>query len=228
MSRNVGLSVIVCLFLILNSSAQIISLDDSDINSPDPDSKTYTLNPYCSSWPTVNDTGDMIGNFPSEQAHFAFDLSSLPSNATIISATFSAYFNNGSSVPSTREIWYNSDDSWINLVYAHDPGNSVVADEIIGSFLHDDSIYDGFVWKTVTITYDGWANDIADGYISLMITGGQSGAIGLYPGETGYTWGVLKEPELTLQVLPNQMIRKFTKTSLILARKKSLRLMVLI
>ena len=191
MGRCKRLSSIVGIILTLIISARTITLKASEV-------QVYTINPYCASWPTINDTGDMIGTFPPLQAHFAFDLSNLPSNATIISATFSAYFSNGSYTPSYRSIWYNSDDSWIASIRLRDPGNSIVADKVVGTFLHDNSPDEGYVWKTVTITYDGWANDIADGYISFMITGGQSGAVGLYPGETGDTWGVLKAPELTL------------------------------
>ena len=193
MNRSLSLSILLCLILTLNISAQTITLEESDV-------ETITLNPYCSSWPTYNDTGDLIGAYPELQAHFAFDLSGLPEDTEIISATFSAYFFNGSTVPSTRNLWYNSDDNWINNINIVDPGDSVVADEIIGTFYHEDSPDDGYVWKTITITYDEWANDIADGFISFMITDGQYGAVGLYPGNTGYTWGVEKEPELVLEV----------------------------
>ncbi len=196
MGRCKRLSVLACLILVLNCSAQTINLEDSDV-------ETYTLNPSYFSWPTYNDTGELIGRFPKEQAHFAFDLSSIPYNSTIVSATFSAYFDNGSSTPSQRNLYYNPDDSWTKVVYTQDPGNSVTGSGIIGSLWHTELPDDGYVWKTITLSYNGWENDIADGLLSIIVTDGQSGAIGLFPGTTGYTWGVLKEPELILTVITN-------------------------
>ena len=173
MSKSIGLSVIVCLILILNSSAQTITLEESSV-------ETYKLTPSCTSWPTSNDyTTDLICRNPCLQAHFAFDLSSIPGNAKIISATFSAYFYNETTEPGQRDLWYNSNDSWIAVINSTDPGDSVAADKIVGTLNHNESPNDGYVWKTITITYDGWEKDIADGYISFMLTGGNSGAIGL-------------------------------------------------
>ncbi len=196
MGRCKGLSIIACLILALNSSAQTINLEASEV-------VTYTFNPSYASWPTFHDTGDMIGNFPQYQAHFAFDLSSIPYNSTIVSATFSAYFYNGSTVASQRHLYYNPDDNWTHVVYTQDPGESVTGSGIIGTLWHSDSPDDSYVWKTITISYNGWANDIADGIISMIVTDGQSGAVGITPGNTGYNWGVLKEPELTLTVVSN-------------------------
>ncbi len=196
MGRCKRLSVLACLILVLNCSAQTINLEDSGV-------ETYTLNPSYFSWPTYNDTGELIGRFPKEQAHFAFDLSSIPYNSTIVSATFSAYFENGSSTQSQRNLYYNPDDSWTKVAYTEDPGNSVIGSGIIGSLWHTELPDAGYVWKTITLSYNGWENDIADGLFSIIVTDGQSGAVGLYPGNTGYTWGVLKEPELILTVISN-------------------------
>ncbi len=191
MSKSIGLSVIVCLILILNSSAQTIIPEKSNV-------ETYKLTPYCTSWPTSNDyTADLINSNPSLQAHAAFDLSSIPDNVKIVSATFSAYFYNETTEPGQRDLWYNSDDSWISVINTIDPGDTVTADKIVGTLNHNESPDDGYVWKTITITYDGWEKDIADGYISFMLTGGNSGAIGLYTGTA-----IDKEPELVLEVIP--------------------------
>ncbi len=191
MGRCKELSIIVCLILVLNSSTKAIT-------------ETYILNPVDASNPTYNDNGDRISGILSQQAHFAFDLSNIPSNATIVSATFSAYFFNNVTVPSQRYIWYNSDDSWISIPDGSisDPGDNVVADEIIATFTHTESPDDGYVWKTFTLSYDGWANDIADGFFSIMLTGGQYfAAVGQGPTTFGVNWGVDKMPELVLTVI---------------------------
>ena len=95
-----------------------------------------------------------------------------------------------------------SNDSW--LFYPNwalsDPGENVIADQQVGSLLHTESPDAGYVWKEFQVNYNGWANDLADGYISLMITGGQYGVAGITQGNIGYTWGVDKEPELTLTI----------------------------
>ncbi|MBN2591330.1 MAG: VCBS repeat-containing protein [Sedimentisphaerales bacterium] len=196
MSKSIWLSIIVCLILILNSSAQIITPEESDV-------ETYTLNPFCSSWPIFdNYSADLISSTPELQAHIAFDLSSIPDNTKIVSATFSAYFYNDTTEPSDRKLWYNSDDSWIDSINTIDPGDSVAADEIVGNLWHEEQPEQGYVWKTITITYDGWANDIEDGFISFMLTSGQYGAIGLYTGNS-----IDKEPELVLEAIsePNKV-----------------------
>ncbi len=191
MNRCIVLSIVVCLILIVNSSAQTIALEESSV-------ETYKLNPYCTSWPTSEDyTADLICGNPSLQVHAAFDLSSIPGNAKIVSATFSAYFYNETAEPSQRDLWYNSNDSWIAVINTADPGDSITADKIVGTLNHNESPNDGYVWKTITITYDGWEKDIADGYISFMLTGGNSGAIGFYTGTA-----IDKEPELVLEVVP--------------------------
>ena len=164
--------------------------------------QTYVLNPVDTSSPTVSDNGDYI--YANLQAWLAFDLSGINNSSTVVSATLSAYFWNMSEAPSYRKIWYDSDDSWISIADAalSDPGNSVIADQVVGSFLHEDPSSAGYVWKTITLSYDNWASDIADGYISLMITGGQYGALGLTPGNSGDDWGVHKAPELSLVTIP--------------------------
>lgn len=164
---------------------------------------TYVLNPVDTSNPTVSETGDMIDGYTPLQAWFGFDLSGIKST-TVLSASFSAYFYNGATVPSQRTLWYDSDDSWISIANANgsDPGESVAADEIVGTLWHNEQPSAGYVWKTITISYDNWANDIADGYLSLMVTGGQSGAVGITPGNQASNWGVLKAPELTLVTNP--------------------------
>ena len=161
--------------------------------------QTFVLNPYDLSKPTGSNNGDLIGDNYG-QAWLAFDLSGLPSSEQVVSATLSIYLYNMGNAPSTRQLWYWSDDSWIgypNLLNS-DPGEDVEADQIIGTLLHDDPFSEGYVWKEFEIDYDGWANDISDGYISLMITGGQNGVAGLYQDSPDWPEGVLKAPELTI------------------------------
>jgi hypothetical protein len=148
---------------------------------------TYVLNPVDTSMPTVNDTGDYING--GLQAWFGFNLTGVTASSPVVSATLSAYF------------WNMSDDSWISVANGSlsDPGNSVVADEIVSTFIHDEPSGSGYVWKTITITYDNWASDIADGYISLMVTGGQYGSVGM---NINNSWGITRLPELTLVTLP--------------------------
>ena len=199
MSRYIKLSLIICLVLTLKSSAQTLLALSLEKANPE----TYILNPFCTSWPTFdNYTADLISSSPELQAHLAFDLSSLPENSKIVSATFSAYFYNDTTEPSERKLWYNSDDSWIGSINTTDPGDSVVAEEIIGNLWHEEQPEQGYVWKTITISYDGWENDITDGFVSLMLTDGQNGAISLVSGI-----GIDKQPELTLEVIsePNRV-----------------------
>ena len=147
--------------------------------------QTYTFTPVDVSLPTHGDTGDGIAAvyysvYGPEQAWFAFDISSLPDGATIQSASFSALITNYSSSLSQRTLWYSSDDSWIvtSVPNNSDPGNSTAADYVVGSIYHNEAAY---TWKTIDITHD-WTNDLADNYITFMLTGPlnglkQSGAV---------------------------------------------------
>ena len=164
-------------------------------------SVTTTLNPVDTSLPTYNDTGDRINGLywgEPQEAWFAFDLSSLPSDTHIVSASFSAFMLDNDGDATQRTLWYYSDDSWISIPdkALTDPGDNVIPDELVGTTITDSTSYE---WKTIDISYDGWANDIADGYISLMLTGPldgyASGAVGM---NLDYGWGITKVPELNL------------------------------
>jgi hypothetical protein len=164
--------------------------------------ETHILNPVDTSLPTYVDTGDMIGG--SLESWFAFDLSSLPGAEHFVSATFSAYVYNMSYAPSKMYLFYSSDDSWIFNPddSLSDPGESAPVDELVASIWDTELPEDGYVWKEFEINYNGWANDLADGYISLMLTSSQSGAVGITPGNLEYNWGVLKAPELKVVTAP--------------------------
>jgi hypothetical protein len=214
MSRYIKLSISLSLIMTLNSfgktntyeiasflsagtsaAAQAIETTTAEESG---NTKTYVLNPVDASCPTVNDTGDYVSY--ELETWLAFDLSEIPKNAKIVSAYLSSYIWNLSDTPSERYLGYYSDDSWISIgdPSLSDPGDSITPDQIVCVFVHDDPSGSGYVWKTLQITYDGWAKDIADGYISLVLTGGQYGAVGL---SEASAFGIDSKPELTLTVL---------------------------
>lgn len=164
---------------------------------------SYTLNPVDVSLPTVNE-GDGISQIGVEQAWFAFDLASISDTANIVSATFSAYMLDNDGETSERTLWYDSDDSWIDISSPalSDPDFSEIssADNIIGTVSFNNQSY---TWITIEITHD-WTSDLVDDYITLMLTGpssgfNASGAVGLVK-FVGF--GVLSDPELTLTSAP--------------------------
>ena len=161
---------------------------------------SYTLNPVALSLPTVNDSGDGISQIGFEQAWFAFDLSSISDIESVVSATFSAYMRDDDGYASQRTLWYDSDDSWIGITLG-DPGNSS-ADNIIGTVTFDDRSY---TWTTIDIdiTHD-WTSDLADNYITLMLTGPTSGfyASGSVGLQTYILSGIFADPELSLTTIP--------------------------
>ena len=163
---------------------------------------SYTLNPVDTSLPKINDTGDGIDKIGMAQAWFAFDLSGIPDDKQVVSASFSAYMLDFNGELSERTLWYDSDDSWIFNPSAalSDPGDSTPADTIVGTVMHNEMSY---TWKTIDITHD-WTSDMADGYVTLMLTGPadggfESGAVGL---GVDAEWGISKAPELTLVTIP--------------------------
>ena len=159
----------------------------------------YTLNPVDVSLPTYGDPSDGISRIGSEQAWFAFDLSSIPDAESIVSASFSAYMRDFDGSPSVRNLWYESDDSWIVTTTPNtsDPGNSP-ADSIIGTVTHTNQLN---TWTTIDITHD-WTSDIADDYVTLMLTGTSSWAFGSVGLIQSIEYGLLEAPELTLTTIP--------------------------
>lgn len=145
---------------------------NSPIEPPTGEPKVYTLYPVDVSLPTVNDPGDGISQIGVEQAWFAFDLSSIPDDEHIVSAAFSADMVSFGGFTTQRTLWYDSDDSWIfnpNAILS-DPGNKP-ADYVVGTVVHNSPSY---AWTTIEITHD-WSNDLADDYITLMLTGPLNG-----------------------------------------------------
>ena len=217
MSRCKELSILLCVTVVLSSFATAIvsagqssgqltstslALKGADISLDDPNLilKTITLNPIDTSMPTFVDTGDMIG--VGLDAWFAFDLSGLPDSENIVSVTFSAYVYNMSYSTNNMFLYYSSDDSWIfdPDESLSDPGDYIPGEKLIGSISDAEPPESGYVWKTFVVNFDDWTKELADGRMTMMLTSSQSGAVGLTPG-TGYSWGVLKAPELTITVI---------------------------
>jgi hypothetical protein len=141
--------------------------------------QTYTFTPVDVSSPTHGDIGDGISGvfyspYGSEQAWFAFDISSIPDGKQVISATFSALMVDYNGSLSQRTLWYDADDSWIvtSIPNNSDPLNSP-ADQMVGSIYHDETNY---TMKTINIVHD-WSNDLVDNYITLMLTGPANGIL---------------------------------------------------
>jgi hypothetical protein len=231
MSRYIKAGIILCLIFTLSISAQTdipseetlqalanispviqAPAEPNDTPENDPNVKTYTLIPVDTSLPTVDSISDGIGGRDSfsEEAWLAFDLSDIPKNAQVLSASLSIYLRDYDGIPTQRTLWYDAADTWIdvNQPELSDPGNYVEPDQLVGTIEHDEQSY---TLKTILITYDGWANDIADGYISLMLTGPASG---FEAGSAALTFdksqGIPRFPELNLTVLEVPQSKVYT------------------
>jgi hypothetical protein len=136
--------------------------------------QNYTLYPVDTSSPTQSGPADGISQIGVEEAWFAFDLSSIPDVEQIVSASFSAFLIDYDGSTSTRTLWYDSDDSWIfnpNIALS-DPGvQSTIGLNLVGSAAHNSTDY---TTVSFDITHD-WASDLADNYITLMLTGPLNG-----------------------------------------------------
>jgi len=136
--------------------------------------KTYTFSSLAKSLPTWGNDADNISQIGYAQAWFGFDISSIPDEEQIISASFTAYmidFLGGS----RRTLWYDPSDSWIASWIA--AGNDHRSDsetkllsEQVGMISYDDN---DWTWLTIDIDISkhDWSNDVADNYVTLMLTG---------------------------------------------------------
>jgi len=133
--------------------------------------KTYTFNPVAKSLPTVGDDADEICQIGNSQAWFGFDISSIPDVEQIISASFKALMVNFTGSPTRRTLWYDPSDGWIDT--GTDPENKVLSEQV-GMIKHYDDVW---TWKTfdIDISKHDWSNDLADNYITLMLTGPPDG-----------------------------------------------------
>jgi hypothetical protein len=159
----------------------------------------YTFNPVLDagntdSAPNTTDTWSFICEIGQYQAWFGFDISAYPDGLPIQSITFTARIDDYETDPVERTLWYASDDSWIPANV--NPWNAA-ADEMVGSLVN----VDGPVWETFTLdlSQHDWSNDVADNYVTLMLTGPSSGLHecgGVDLTESGYL------PVLTMTPVP--------------------------
>jgi len=156
------------------------NVPQDDPNEPSGDSdvqlKTYTFSPVDVSLPTINDPGDGISQIGVEQAWFAFDLSSIPDEEQVVSASFSAYIRNYTGTPTERTLWYHSDDSWIvtDLLNLSDPGNLPADGPMVGIIVHDNDNW-SFITIDIDIIAHDWSSDLIDNYITFMLSGPKNG-----------------------------------------------------
>ena len=150
------------------------AIPSDEPNEPSGEPKTYILSPVDLSLPTINDPGDGIAQIGGEQAWFAFDLSDIPDNEHVVTATFMANMMDFDGIPTQRTLWYHSDDSWIDTSIPNlsDPLNTPADGPMVGDALSDSRSYR---LTTIDITHD-WSNDLADNYITLMLTGPLGGS----------------------------------------------------
>jgi len=147
---------------------------------------TYTFNPVLD-YGNTDGYGVAPWSFICEkgayQAWFGFDVSAISNSDIVVSASFMGYVYDVESA-SQRSIWYEPDDSWIAA--NTNPANKTLT-ELVGTFTHSGD----WTWVTsnLDVTQHNWGNDLADNYISLMVTGPLSGAHEcgqIYLTESGY------------------------------------------
>jgi hypothetical protein len=91
--------------------------------------------------------------------------------------------------PTQRTLWYDSDDSWIFNPEAalSDPGNKS-ADYVVGTVEHSSCSYES---TTIEIAHN-WSKDLADNYITFMLTGPLGGT---------YSSGAVNLPTAKLEIV---------------------------
>ncbi len=130
---------------------------------------TIAIEATANSYPTVGNDGDEICELGEYEAWFGFDVSQIPLDEEIVSATFTALMlDYGDSTQ--RTLWYDSDDSWI--INDTDPVNKM-PNELVGTVVQEG----GWDWVTFNINLSShdWSKDLADGYVTLILTGPLSG-----------------------------------------------------
>ncbi|MBA7666344.1 hypothetical protein ES703_74423 [subsurface metagenome] len=131
---------------------------------------TYTFSPLAKSLPTWGNDADKICQIGYEQAWFGFDISSIPDEEQIISASFTAYMIDFLG-DSRRTLWYDPSDSWIaeRSDPRSDPGIKLLSEQV-GMIRYDDN---DWTWLTIDIDISkhNWSNDVVDNYVTLMLTG---------------------------------------------------------
>jgi len=130
----------------------------------------YTFTP-------VFDAGDSEGGgdqwgyiceLGSYQAWLGFDVSAIPDSETITLVALQGYMF-ASVTSAERSCWYEPDDAWI--------GNTTNPDtkaltELVGTLTHN---AEGWQTFNLDLTGHDWQADLADDYVSLMVTGPTDG-----------------------------------------------------
>jgi hypothetical protein len=158
---------------------------------------TYSIEAFETSLPTiggdpvVQDKADTIGQIGYEQTWYCFDITEIPDSEQIISATFTVRMRDYADNASTqRTLWYDPYDDWA-FSWPHDPDDEVVkeATELVAVISFN---ADGWVWITtdVDINLHDWSKDLADNYVTLMLTGPLNGYYSA--GEAGFEGAVLQ------------------------------------
>jgi len=158
---------------------------------------TYSIEAFETSLPTiggdsvVQDKADTIGQIGFEQTWYCFDITEIPDSEQIISATFTVRMQDYAENAATqRTLWYDPYDDWA-FSWPHDPDNEVVkkATELLAIIKFE---ADGWAWITtdIDINQHDWSKDLADNYVTLMLTGPLNGHY--CAGEAGFEGAVLK------------------------------------
>jgi len=158
---------------------------------------TYSIEAFETSLPTigsdsvVQDKADTIGQIGNEQTWYCFDISEIPDSEQIISATFTVRMQDyAKNAWTQRTLWYDPYDDWA-FSWPHDPDDEVVkeATELLAVISFN---ADGWAWITtdVDINQHDWSKDLADNYVTLMLTGPLSGHYSA--GEAGFEGAVLE------------------------------------
>ena len=158
---------------------------------------TYSIEAFETSLPTiggdtvVQDRADTIGQIGHEQTWYCFDITEIPDSEQIISATFTVRMHDyAKNARTQRTLWYDPYDDWA-FSWPHDPDTEVVkeATELLAVISFN---ADGWAWITtdVDINQHDWSKDLADNYVTLMLTGPLSGNYAA--GEAGFDGAVLE------------------------------------
>jgi hypothetical protein len=109
------------------------------------------------------------------QAWFGFDLSSIPDDTNITSITFTALIlKEDDDDPGTpqRTLWYDPDDTWMQDHRC--PGNKPLT-ELVASLVQWNTEFEWLTFNLDLSKHD-WKNDLADDYVTLMLTGPLNGS----------------------------------------------------
>jgi len=157
---------------------------------------TYSIEAFETSRPNiadsvVQDRADTIGQIGHEQTWYCFDITEIPDSEQIISATFTVRMHDyAKNVRIQRTLWYDPNDDWA-FSWPHDPDEEVVkeATELIALIGFEADVW-AWVTTDVDINLHDWSKDLADNYVTLMLTGPLSG--NYVAGEAGFDGAVLE------------------------------------